>query len=182
YVERCCPVYLGRVMWHGTLRGEVVGFDDREATESELNGMCHILDRELKEGALGLSLGLIYPTGSFSNTNELIRLSEVVKKNDKMLAVHMRNEGDGIFQALDEMLYIGRETGAHIHISHLKLIGKSNWGKSEKLLENVKKSIKEGLNITCDQYPYDATSTYLSALVPRWAHGGGLENMIKRLN
>lgn len=158
-----------------------MGFDDREPTKLEMNEMCRILDYELKNGALGLSLGLIYPPGSFSSIYELIRLAEVIKDNAGILAVHMRNEGDHIFEAVDEMLEVARKTGVHLHISHLKLIGKNQWGKSDLLLKKIHEERDNGLNITCDQYPYDATSTSLTALVPRWAHDGGTERMLKRL-
>ncbi len=175
------PVNIGILVGHGTLRGTVMGFDDREPTEVEMDNMCRILDYELKNGALGLSLGLIYPPGSFSNTYELIRLAEVIKDNNGILSVHMRNEGDHIFEAVDEILEVTRKTGVHLHIAHLKLIGKNQWRKSNLLLKKIEDEQANGLNITCDQYPYDATSTSLSALLPRWAHDGGTEKMLKRL-
>lgn len=175
------PVNIGILIGHGTLRGAVMGFVDRQPTEKEMDDMCSLLDYEFKNGALGLSLGLIYPPGSFSTTDELIKLAEIVKKNNGILAVHMRNEGDYIFEAVDEMLDITRKTDVHLHISHLKFIGKDQWRKSDLLLEKIDKARKEGLTITGDQYPYNATSTSLSALVPRWAHDGGTEEMLERL-
>lgn len=175
------PVNLGVLIGHGTLRGTVVGFDDRRPTTEEMDKMCGMLDYELKNGAFGLSLGLIYPPGNFSDTRELIRLAEILKDNGDILTVHMRNEGNRIFEALDEMLYVARKTGVHLHISHLKLIGKKQWGKSDILLKKIDGARQNGLNITCDQYPYNATSTSLSALVPGWAHGGGTERMLERL-
>lgn len=175
------PINIGVLIGHGTLRGTVMGFDYRNPTTEEMDHMCELLEQELTNGALGLSLGLIYPPGSFSETSELLELAKVLKRNDAILAVHMRNEGSLIFQALDEVLEICKATGVHLHISHLKLLGKNQWSKSIKLLNKIRNAKDRGLNITCDQYPYDATSTSLTALLPNWAHDGGTEKMLARL-
>ena len=176
------PINQGMLIGQGTLRGRIVGYDDREATEEEIQQMGRFLDRALKGGAFGLSLGLIYSPGIFSTTDELIALAKVVKENDGILSVHMRSESEKIFQALDEVLYITEQTGVHLNISHLKLIGKQQWNKSDLLLERIERARKKGLSITCDQYPFDATSTGLSAMMPKWMHDGGREKMLERLN
>lgn len=119
------PSHLGTLIGQGTLRAGIVGFQDRPLTPSEMEQMKFLLDDQLNQGALGLSLGLIYPPGSFSPTSELRELARVVQKHKKILAVHMRNEGPNIFQAVEEMLSIAEETGVHLHISHLKLMGKA---------------------------------------------------------
>ena len=179
--EAVLPVNLGILIGHGTLRGTVVGFEDRRPTPEEMDEMCNHLERELKNGAFGLSLGLIYPPGNFSKTEELIRLAKVLYNNNRILTVHLRNEGDRVFEAVDEMIYIAKVTGVHLHISHLKLMGKKQWQNAARLLEKIDHAISSGLTITCDQYPYDATATSLSALIPRWAHNGGTEKMLERL-
>lgn len=171
----------GMLIGHGTLRGLVVGFEDREATEEELDKMKNILDKELKSGAYGMSLGLIYPPSSYGKLDEFIELSKVIKENHGILTVHLRNESNLVFEAVDEMIKIAESTGVHLHISHLKLIGKMQWGNSEKLLNNIKAARQRGCTITCDQYPYEATSTGLSALVPGWAQDGGNSKMLERL-
>ena len=144
--------------------------------------MKFLLDDQLNQGALGLSLGLIYPPGSFSPTSELRELARVVQKHKKILAVHMRNEGPNIFQAVEEMLSIAEETGVHLHISHLKLMGKAQWGQAPRLLERIEASRQRGAVVTCDQYPYTATSTILAALLPRRAYDGGSAAMLRRVS
>lgn len=171
----------GMLIGHGTLRSKVVGYDDREATEEELEEMCEFIDNALKEGAFGLSLGLIYSPGSFSNVEELVALAKVVEKNDGILAVHMRSESDQIFEAVDEMLYVAKKSGVKLNISHLKLIGTKMWNRSEELLHKINNARDNGIKVTCDQYPYTATSTSLASMLPKWAHDGGREKMLKRL-
>ncbi|MCT4606845.1 MAG: amidohydrolase family protein [Marinisporobacter sp.] len=167
---------------HGTLRAAVMGMENRRPTPKEMELMKRMLDNEIKAGAFGISLGLPYPTGNFSDTDELIELAKVIRDNDAIMTAHIRGESDKIFDAIEEMKVVARESKAHIHISHLKLMGKGQWGKAEKLLTIIKEANKDGLNITCDQYPYNASSTGLSVLVPKWVHEGGVKKMIERLN
>lgn len=176
------PINQGFLLGHGTLRSLVVGYEDRQATDEELERMCEFLDKALKGGAYGLSLGLIYPTGIFSSKEELATLAKVVKANDGILSVHLRSESEGIFDALDEMFYVAEESGVHLNISHLKLVGVNQWKKSDLLLETIKEAGKRGLTITADQYPFAATSTGLSSYLPKYMHDGGREKMLERLN
>ena len=172
-----CGVLIG----HGTLRLSVMGFVNRAPTAEELEQLKAVLDRELSAGAFGMSLGLIYPPSAFSAREELAELAKVVKKHNAVLAVHIRNEGPRIFEAIDEMLSIAEETGVHLEISHLKLMGKAQWGKSDALLARIDESRKRGADITCDQYPFTASSTALTALMPHWSHEGGSAAMLRRL-
>lgn len=172
---------IGTLIGHGSLRGCIMGFDDREPTPEELEQMKALLDSELKKGAFGLSLGLIYPPGSFSKTPELLELAKVVAANGALLTTHMRSESDEIFEAVDEMLEIAEKTGVRLQISHLKLIGKKQWHQAPLLLEKIANARKRGIAVTCDQYPYHASSTGLSAVLPHWAHSGGNEQMLRRL-
>lgn len=167
---------------HGALRASVMGYENRAPKSSEMEKMKDLLTRELRSGAWGLSLGLIYPPGCFSRTDELIELGKVLYENNGILTAHIRGESDEVFGAVEEMIDIGRKTGVHIHISHLKLMGKNQWGKAGALLSKIKGFAEEGGNISCDQYPYEASMTSLSTLVPKWAHGGGKEEMLKKLN
>lgn len=178
-----CPhaLDLGVLIGHGTLRGNVMGFETRPPTADELKKMGELLEKELEQGAFGMSLGLIYPPSSYGALDEFVYLAKILKKHEAILAVHMRSESTKIFEAIKEMLEVARQSKVHLEISHLKLIGKPQWGKADQLLQMIKEGKKEGLDITCDQYPYTATSTNLAALVPGWAQSGGYEKMCARL-
>ncbi len=170
----------GSLIGHGTLRIAVMGFEYRNPTEEEMVKLEDLLERELDRGAFGMSLGLIYPPSAFSEREELLRLAKVLAKKDRILAVHMRNEGPRIFEAVDEMLSIAKESGVHLEISHLKLMGKPQWGKSAELIKKIENARKQGVNVNCDQYPFLASSTNLTATLPHWAHEGGNTEIIKR--
>lgn len=185
YVQRVkdhgCATNYGMLVGHGTLRGAVMGFVDRDPTPDEMEQLKAMLERELEAGAFGMSLGLIYPPSAFCQSDELVELAKVLKKHDAILTVHMRNEGPRIFQAVDEMIDITRRSGVHLQISHLKLMGKPQWGRSQEILDKIEAARAEGMTITCDQYPYIATSTSMTALLPHWAHDGGMPALVARV-
>ncbi len=174
-------INYGMLVGHGTLRGAVMGFVDRDPTAAEMDQLKDRLVSELEAGAFGMSLGLIYPPSAFSKREELVELSKVLAAHDALLTVHMRNEGPRIFEAVDEMIDITRRSGVHLEISHLKLMGKPQWGRSDELLAKIEAARAEGLKINCDQYPYTATSTSMTALLPKWAHDGGIGALVKRV-
>ena len=171
----------GTLAGHSNLRSSVLGYADRIPTEEELDFMCKTLDAELAAGCFGMSLGLIYPPSSFAEKEELVALSKVIAAHDGILSVHMRNEGPRVFTAVEEMLEIARLSGVHLQISHLKLMGKPQWGKAPQLTAMIEQAKAQGVNVTCDQYPFPASSTALTALVPRWAADGGTKAMLERL-
>lgn len=179
--EQGAVVNCGTLIGHSNLRVAVMGFVNRDPDEAEMEKLEELLDREMARGAFGMSLGLIYPPSAFSKQWELERLARVIQKYDGILAVHMRNEGPRLFEAVEEMLSIARATGVHVHISHLKLMGKPQWGRAGELVQTLLDARAQGLNVTCDQYPFLASSTGMSALVPHWAHEGGYEPMVRRL-
>ena len=182
HIGRCpAATNVGLLIGHGTLRGCVMGFDMRPPTKEELQAMADLLDHELTHGAFGMSLGLIYPPSSYGDLEEFIVLAKVLKKHEAILTVHMRSESTHIFDAVREMLKVAESSHVHLQISHLKLIGKPQWGKADELLAMIKEARSKGLDVTCDQYPYTATSTNMAAMVPGWAQSGGPEAMCKRL-
>jgi len=174
-------INCGMLVGHSMLRMAVMGFVNRDPDEKEMEQLKALLDRELHRGAKGMSLGLIYPPSAFSSREELVELSKVIAKHNALLAVHMRNEGAKVFEAVDEMIDIARRSGAHVHISHLKLMGKPQWGRSTELLQKIRDARSEGIHITCDQYPFHASSTLVTAMIPHWAHAGGPEELMRRL-
>ena len=135
--------------------------------------MESLVDRAMEDGAVGLSTGLIYLPGTFAKTEELIALAKVAGRHGGIYASHMRDEGKGIYDALEELFRIAREAGVRAEVSHIKLSGKSSWGQPEKVLAAIEAARAEGLDITQDQYVYTASSTGLSQLVPdKWREGG----------
>ena len=167
---------------HSALRGCVMGFDNRPPTPEELSAMEKRLDEELSMGAFGMSLGLIYPPSAFAETGELDALARIVRKHNGFLAVHIRNEGPRVFESVEEMLGVAERSGVHLQISHLKIMTKSLWGHSQRLLDMIDAARGRGIHVTCDQYPFFASSTGMTALVPKWAHAGGLHPMLARIN
>ena len=185
YAERAqangSPLNYGILVGHGNLRLACMGFVNRDPDEAEMKLLEDTLEEQLRQGAFGMSLGLIYPPSAFSSKDELVRLAKVVKKYDGIVSVHMRNEGPRVFEAVDEMIAIAEESGVHVQISHLKLMGKPQWGRSAELIRKIADARARGVHITCDQYPFNASSTGLAALVPNWAHEGGSAKMLERL-
>lgn len=174
-------INYGVLVGHSALRISVMGFVNRDPDAQEMEELKALLDRELSRGAFGMSLGLIYPPSAFSAKAELVELAKVIAKHDGILSIHMRNEGPRIFEAVDEVISIAEESGVHVQISHLKLMGKPQWGKSPELVKRIEDAQARGVNITCDQYPFLASSTSMTALVPHWAHEGGVKDMLPRV-
>lgn len=167
---------------HGNVRGHVVGYNDKQPTESQLNQMKKIVDKNLKAGALGISTGLIYPPGSYAKISEIIELCRIVSQLKGVYATHMRNENDYILEAIEEALTIARKTGVSLQISHLKVSYPRNWSKINKVLQMLDRACKEGINILADRYPYIAGANDLSdSLFPLWSLQGTTEDFIKRL-
>jgi N-acyl-D-amino-acid deacylase len=166
---------------HGTLRAFVMGAEARPPSEEERAAMMIELDRGLREGALGLSTGLIYPPCCYAEREELVSLGRVCARHRAPIVVHMRSESDHILAAIDEMLDVGRTSGCAVHISHWKIAGRSNFGAAHAMMDKVRAARAEGLQVTCDQYPYAAGSTLFSAILPLWVHDGGPRAAVARL-
>ncbi|QOR34650.1 D-aminoacylase [Clostridium sp. 'deep sea'] len=160
---------------HNALRTSVMGLEGRKATKDEINQMVTLLEQEMKAGAWGLSLGLGYAPGIFADIEELVALGHVVAKYNGMVASHMRNQNDYIYDALDEMFEINKQSGAHVHIAHLKVGGKQNWGTSDKVLKHIRDAQQRGINVTCDMYPYEAASSGITNVLPKWTLDNGVE-------
>src|SRR5207248_6183701 len=135
----------------------------------------------IEEGCFGMSGGLIYPPGAYADTRELIEVCRVVAEYGGHFAVHVRSEGARIEESYEEILAIGRESGVRLHYSHCKVVGARNRHKVPRILALFDRGAAEGLAITFDQYPYNAGSTMLSAVLPPWAHSGGAEALLARL-
>jgi len=170
---------------HGTLRGEVLGRENRPPTESELEEMKSRLDQALIDGALGLSTGLYYAPASYAGIDEITSLAEVAARHDALYETHIRDESSysiGLISAIEEALEIGRRSGAAVHIAHIKALGVDVWGQSERVIALIEAAQSEGLTVTADQYPWSASGTRISnALIPNWAKADSDEAMHARL-
>lgn len=165
---------------HGTLRRTVMGNADREPTAEELDRMKNLLRTGMENGAWGMATGLIYVPSRYARTDELIELSKVVHEFGGHYATHMRGEGDVLMKAINEAIAIGEGSGAPVHISHIKVTGRKNWGKAAEALERIAKARAEGQIVTADQYPYIASSTSIAAMtIPPWALNDGTKGFAK---
>lgn len=181
-VELCRPgINVAMLVAHGALRIAAMGSEDRPPTDAEMKDMEALLDTSLRQGAWGMSTGLIYPPGSFAAAPELIALAKVLARHGALYTSHVRNESAGLLNAIDEAINIGRESGARVLISHLKAIGKPYWGNGMEALQRIANAWSSGVQVWADQYPYEATSTSLTALVPGWVHDGGVQALVSRL-
>src|ERR1043166_30496 len=170
-------VNVATLIGQGTVRAQVMGGSFmRPPTAGEVNRMKALVEQAMKDGAVGLSTGLIYLPGTFSRTEEIIELARMASAHDGIYASHMRDEGAKIFDALNELFRIAGEAGIRAEISHIKLSGKANWGQPDKVIDAIEKARAEGLDITEDEYAYTASSTGLSQLVPDTAREGGKFN------
>lgn len=164
---------IATLIGHNTVRRIAMGGSfDRAPSAAELERMKQLVDEGMKDGAVGLSTGLIYLPGTFSKTEEIIELARVAAKHGGIYVSHMRDEGLEIEAAIDEVIRIAREARIRAHISHIKLSGKSAWNRAERILEKIEAARREGIDITQDQYVYTASSTGIAQLVPEWAREG----------
>ena len=167
-------VNVATLLGHGSVRSQVMGGSFmRPPTDGELARMKDVIRRGMEAGALGLSTGLIYLPGTFAKTDELVALAQVVGEFGGIYASHMRNEGDEITAALEELFTIAREGRLPAHVSHLKLGGQNNWGRTTEVLRTIEDARDSGLDITQDVYAYTASSTGVSSLIPEEAREGG---------
>lgn len=175
-------VNVSSLIGHGTVRSAAMGGSFmRPPTEEELQKMRDLVEQGMKDGAVGLSTGLIYLPGTFSKTEEIIELAKVAAAYDGIYASHMRDEGNGINDALNELFRISREGHLRAHVSHIKLSGNASWGRADQILGLIEQARTEGLDITQDQYLYTASSTGISQLIPEEVREGGRQDFIKRM-
>jgi N-acyl-D-amino-acid deacylase len=167
---------------HNTVRREVMDRANRAPTAEEQAKMESLVEQAMKDGAVGFSTGLIYIPGTFAKTDEVVSLAKAAGKHQGIYASHIRNEESRAAEAINEAINIGKEAKVPVEISHFKIGGKANWGKSEMILNIVKQARSEGWDVTIDQYPYTASSTNLGVRLPDWAFGGGNDSLLKRLH
>lgn len=175
-------VNVGMLVGGGSLRAASFGFDARPLPREALRTLHRLMEQSLCDGALGVSLGLGYAPECFYTTRELIDALSPLRRSGVPVTVHMRQEGAGVVSALEEMLSVARELETPVHISHLKSIGRDFRGKSmPRMLEMLTHAREEGLDVSCDLYPYTAGSTQLIHILPPKAQEGGLAALTENL-
>ena len=175
-------INIASLVGHNDVRKAVMGTAMRDPSEAELQQMEALVKQAMKDGAVGLSTGLIYIPGTYSKTSEVVRLAKVAASYGGVYASHMRDEADSIVEAINEAIYIGRAANIPVEISHFKLSGQQNWGRSKQTIAMIDAARKEGLDVTIDQYPYTASSTNLGTLMPDWIMADGQDSIVARLN
>jgi N-acyl-D-amino-acid deacylase len=175
-------VNFGTFVGQGSIREAVMGLANRKATPEEIGRMKEIARQAMQDGAFGLSTGLFYVPGNFTPTEEVIEIAKVVASFGGMHISHMRDEAAGVLDSVRETIRIGEEGGLPTQVTHHKIIGAANWGKSVETLRLVEEARARGVDVTIDQYPYTASSTGTSALFPQWSLAGGQKALLERLS
>jgi N-acyl-D-amino-acid deacylase len=173
---------IAHLVPHGAIRDQVMGKVRRAPTANELQQMQELVADGMREGAWGMSTGLLYVPSAFANTDELVAISQTVAEHGGIYASHIRNEDDELFEAVEEVIEIARRAGLPCHISHIKASDPANWGKLRVVARMVEQARSSGLAITADQYPYNASSTSMMALLlPDKEREGGEAATAERL-
>ncbi|MFI4873936.1 MAG: amidohydrolase family protein [Blastopirellula sp. JB062] len=174
---------VAHLLPQGELRKQVVGQIKRKATPSELQEMRRLATQAMKDGAWGMSTGLIYTPSVYADTDELIEIAAAVGAAGGVYASHIRGEEGGLLDSVREAIRIGEAADVPVHISHLKVKGTPNWGTLRLAIEMIKDARRQGRQVTADQYPYIAASTSLAATIfPPWSMSGGIDELVKRLD
>jgi dihydroorotase/N-acyl-D-amino-acid deacylase len=175
-------VNIGSFIGQGSVRSAVIGEIDRKPTPDELEKMRALVEQGMKDGAFGLSSGLFYVPGAFSSTEEVTELAKVAGRFGGIYISHMRDETSRVVDSVKETIAIGERGGLPTQVTHHKVIGRGNWGKSIETLQLIDEARRRGVDASIDQYPYTASSTSIqAALLPAWAQEGGRQRVLARL-
>jgi N-acyl-D-aspartate/D-glutamate deacylase len=166
---------------HIPLRIAAAGRVARPLDTRERDALLGELEACLDAGAPGCSTGLMFPPAMSATRDELVAIGSLLARRDRLFAVHMRNYGDRLLEAVDEIVDVARETGCRLQVSHLAVAGRRNWGKVPQALERIDAARRDGVDVGVDIYPYVAGSANLSQLLPEWAQAGGASSIVERL-
>jgi len=175
-------INFGLLAGHGTIRRQVMGTVNRKASPEEISQMRELMRQAMLDGAFGLSTGLFYVPGNYAATEEVVELAAVAGHMGGIYTSHMRDEAAAVLDSVRETIRIGEEGHLPAQVTHHKIIGKPNWGKSVETLRLVDEARARGVDVTIDQYPYTASSTGTAALFPQWSLAGGAAALAERLN
>jgi N-acyl-D-amino-acid deacylase len=176
-------INVGALAGHNSIRRAGMGGDfDRAPSAEELQRMRELTEQAMRDGAVGLSTGLIYIPGTYAKTDEIVELARVAARHGGVYATHMRNEGERVDEAIKEAIAVGEQAGCAVEISHFKVASKKRWGDSALTVRLVADARSRGLQVTVDQYLYTASSTNSGTLFPSWVFDGGREKAVERLS
>jgi N-acyl-D-amino-acid deacylase len=175
-------INIGSFVGHGSVRVKAMGYVDRAATGDEIGRMRELVDEGMRDGAFGMSTGLFYTPATWATLPEVVALAKVAAKHGGMHNSHMRNEAAKVLESVAETIAVGEQGGLPTHVSHHKVAGRPNWGRSDRTLAAIDAARARGVDVTLDVYPYVASSTSLDGgLVPAWVREGGRPKMRERL-
>lgn len=181
FTQHKLPLNIGILLGHGSIRAAVLGYARRRPSGPELRRMKDLVAEGMRLGAMGLSSGLGYAPGMFADTDELVVLAKAAAQGGGIYATHMRNEGGCLLASVDEAVETARLAQAPLQVSHLKAVGRPNWGKVTAAIAKLDAASHQGMDVHYDFYPYTASSTGLSSQLPDWVHEGGWEMAAQRL-
>ncbi len=174
-------VNISSLIGHNTVRSKVLGLENKTPTADEQTQMNALVEKAMRDGAVGLATGLIYLPGTFAKTDEVVELAKAASKHGGIYASHIRDEGNDVEKAISEAINIGEQANMPVEISHFKIASRALWGQTAKTIGLVEAARKRGVNVTVDQYAYPASSTSLDSRLPSWAIAGGREEGKKRM-
>lgn len=174
-------INVATLVGHNSIRQEVMGLEDRPPTASELEQMQALVERAMKDGAVGFSTGLLYVPGTYADTDEVISLARVAARHGGVYASHIREQGADLHQSINEAVAVGREARMPVQISHFKVKGRTRWGTIGEAIALVEAHRESGVDVMIDVYPYERASTNLGVNLPRWAVAGGKEDIARRI-
>lgn len=174
-------VNAGMLVGHNTLRLMVMGMENRAPTANEMRHMVALLEEALDAGALGLSSGLFTSPGAYADNDEMLALCRVLKQHRAGYFTHIRDESNGVLDAVQEAIDVAEATGIHVEIVHFKCSGMDNWGKAKTALDMIARARDRGIDVDCDSHPYTAGSNPLKNILPQWVQAGGVDVMLERL-
>lgn len=174
-------INVATLIGHNSVRREVMGRDDRAPTPDEMQQMRALVDKAMRDGAVGFSTGLLYVPGTYAATDEVVSLAKVAASHGGVYASHIREQGAKLHDSIDEAVRVGREAKMPVQISHFKVKGRTRWGSIGAALELIESYRREGVDVVIDAYPYERASTNLGVTLPRWAVAGGAESVRARI-
>lgn len=179
--KKVLAVNFATLVGHGTLRRGILKDEVRSPSHKELEFMKKSLADSIEAGAIGMSTGLVYTHARLASSEELIGLAKVVKKHDGVYVTHIRTEREKVVEAIEEAIHIAKMSQVKLHISHLKVMERENWGKMDEILNIISHARENGLEVTFDVFPYTNTGSVLYTLLPAWVSEGGKKMLLHRL-